>query len=52
VPRGEWADVSAFCPECDVTLDFHDGPDSCEDAQDKAAALEDMERMMFGRFFA
>lgn len=37
-----------FCDECGVTLDFHDGPDSCEESEAKANALETMERIMFG----
>jgi hypothetical protein len=34
-----------FCPLCDVTLDLHDGPDSCTAADAKARVLE-----MFGGF--
>ena len=34
-----------FCPLCDVTLDLHDGPDSCSSAEAKADVLD-----MFGRF--
>jgi hypothetical protein len=29
-----------FCPLCEVTLDLHDGPDSCEYAEAKARILE------------
>jgi len=36
-----------FCPDCGVTLDFHDGPDSCEDAEMQAERLENLSRMMF-----
>lgn len=32
-----------FCPLCEVTLDLHDGPDSCGSADRKATTLE-----MFG----
>jgi hypothetical protein len=28
-----------FCPLCDVTLDLHDGPDSCCAAEQKADML-------------
>jgi hypothetical protein len=34
-----------FCPLCDVSLDLHDGPDSCDSADAKARLLES-----FGRF--
>jgi hypothetical protein len=30
-----------FCPLCDVTLDLHDGPDSCSSAEAKARLLEE-----------
>lgn len=42
--------MSGFCDECDVSLDLHDGPDSCEDAIEKANRAEQMTRMMFGGF--
>lgn len=29
-----------FCPLCGVTLDLHDGPDSCSLADAKASLLE------------
>lgn len=29
-----------FCPECGVTNDLHDGPDSCDSADAKARILE------------
>ncbi|HEX3002858.1 MAG TPA: hypothetical protein VHO27_01495 [Angustibacter sp.] len=28
-----------FCPLCDVTLELHDGPDSCDSAGKKAEML-------------
>jgi len=34
------AETPQFCPLCDVTLDLHDGPDSCSDADAKARLLE------------
>ena len=34
-----------FCPLCGVTLDLHDGPDSCAEAEAKASMLERFERM-------
>jgi hypothetical protein len=30
-----------FCPDCGVTLDLHDGPDSCDLADAKARLLEE-----------
>jgi len=39
-------DDDGFCPLCDVTLDLHDGPDSCTSADAKARVLES-----FGRLF-
>lgn len=33
-----------FCPLCDVTLDLHDGPDSCARADAKARVLESFGR--------
>ena len=33
-----------FCPHCDVTMDLHDGPDTCEQAESKADLLAAMER--------
>lgn len=38
-------DDSQFCPLCGVSLDLHDGPDSCSSADRKASILE-----MFGRW--
>ena len=35
-----------FCPLCEVTLDLHDGPDTCYAAETKA----DMLNMFFGSF--
>jgi hypothetical protein len=35
-----------FCNLCDVTLDLHDGPDSCHLAEGKADLLD----MFFGAF--
>ena len=32
-----------FCDLCEVTLDLHDGPDSCESAEAKARILETFE---------
>ena len=29
-----------FCPLCGVTLDLHDGPDTCATADAKASLLE------------
>lgn len=29
-----------FCPWCEVTLDLHDGPDSCDVAERKARLLQ------------
>ena len=29
-----------FCPECEVSLDLHDGPDTCESAGRKADLLD------------
>lgn len=29
-----------FCPLCGVTLDLHDGPDSCDHADHKARVIE------------
>ena len=40
--------MSDFCDECGVTMDLHDGEDSCEDAEFGAQRLERMERLMFG----
>lgn len=37
-----------FCPLCGVTLDLHDGPDTCEYAEQSARAIESMDRMFFG----
>ena len=31
---------TGFCPLCDVSLDLHDGPDSCSTAQAKADLLD------------
>lgn len=42
--------MCGFCPDCDVTMDLHDGPDSCEYAERKADALAGMTRMLFGGF--
>ena len=36
--------AAEFCPLCDVTLDLHDGPDSCSSAAAKADTLS-----LFGR---
>jgi hypothetical protein len=35
-----------FCPHCDVTMDLHDGPDTCEYAESKARALETFDRVL------
>lgn len=40
--------MSEFCPDCDVTMDLHDGPDSCDYAESRACAIESVERMFFG----
>ena len=29
-----------FCDECDVSMDLHDGEDSCDSAEAKARLLE------------
>lgn len=34
------ATEDGFCPLCGVTLDLHDGPDSCDNADAKARLLE------------
>lgn len=36
--------MNQFCPQCDVTMDLHDGPDSCDYAQHKADLLSVMDR--------
>jgi hypothetical protein len=40
--RGGFASQSEaqFCPFCDVVLDLHDGPNSCDSADAKARILE------------
>lgn len=35
-----------FCDLCEVSLDLHDGPDTCESADAKARTIE----MFFGAF--
>lgn len=37
-------DNDRFCPLCEVTLDLHDGPDSCASAEAKASLLESFGR--------
>lgn len=37
--------VRAFCEQCGITLDLHDGPDSCTSAEMKAGVIE----RFFGR---
>lgn len=41
-------DDDRFCPLCDVSLDLHDGPDTCHSAQMKADLLERVARMFVG----
>lgn len=41
------ASEDGFCNECGVTLNLHNGPDSCDYAEARAEGLEQMERMMF-----
>jgi len=35
-----YADQYRFCPLCDVSLDLHDGPDTCRTAGIKADLLD------------
>lgn len=34
------SDEDEFCDRCDVNLDLHEGPDSCEEAEKKAHMYE------------
>lgn len=38
-------DDARFCPLCGVSLDLHDGPDTCESAGRKADLLNQFDRM-------
>jgi hypothetical protein len=37
-----------FCPLCGVTLDLHDGPDTCRSAEMKADLLDQFYRPFLG----
>ena len=37
-----------FCPLCEVSLDLHDGPDTCDYAESKARLLEQFDRIFGG----
>jgi hypothetical protein len=37
-----------FCDLCGVTLDLHDGPDSCDNAEAKARLLEEFSSLFGG----
>ncbi|HEY8662471.1 MAG TPA: hypothetical protein VIL68_02535 [Propionibacteriaceae bacterium] len=39
--RARGAINDGFCPDCDVSLDLHDGPDTCKSAGMKADLLRD-----------
>jgi len=40
LPRGDpMTGNDKFCDECAVSMDLHDGPDSCESAKSKARML-------------
>ena len=36
-----------FCPLCQIVLDLHDGPDSCESAEMKARLLEEFDTLLY-----
>jgi hypothetical protein len=38
-----------FCPLCDVSLDLHDGPDTCALAAARARLVEIFDRMIGAR---
>lgn len=39
--------MPTFCDECGISLDLHDGPDSCEWAQLKADAIARVDWAIF-----
>jgi hypothetical protein len=43
---GGATDDARFCPLCGVSLDLHDGPDTCRSAGMKANLLERFDHMV------
>lgn len=39
--------MPTFCDECGVSIDLHDGPNSCEWAERRAEAIARVERALF-----